>query len=72
MPLNSSSISIKVPVPFKEFLDYLVKFGYSDSRENLLVGVFQRAFLDDYIYFLAKKKLETNSIVNHIKDELMS
>jgi hypothetical protein len=70
MSKNSSSISIKIPILFKDFLEYLVKHGYSDSKENLLIGVFQRAFLDEYIYFLAKRKMEPNSIVNHIKDQL--
>jgi hypothetical protein len=71
MEYNSRGATITLTIVFKDFLDYLVRMGYSDSIENLLEGVFQRAFFDEYVYYLAKRKLTSNSIVDHIKDELM-
>jgi hypothetical protein len=43
----------------------------SDSAEKHLEGVFQRTFFDKFIYYLAKKKIVSSSIINHIKDELI-
>jgi len=64
--------SVNITLLFREFLDYLVTIGYSDSVENLVEGVFQRAFFDEWTDYLAKRKLYGDTpLVNHIKDELM-
>ncbi len=67
----SQLVTVNITLLFREFLEYLVQLEYSDSVENLLEGVFQRAFFDEFIYYLAKKKMFSPSIINHIKDELM-
>ncbi|MFX1512590.1 MAG: hypothetical protein ACFFCQ_08385 [Promethearchaeota archaeon] len=64
--------SIQISLLFFEFLEYLVQIGYSDSIENLVEGVFQRAFFDEWVSFLAKRKLTgLPTTIEHIKEELM-
>lgn len=71
MEFNSRMTTLDVTVIFKEFLEYLVQLNYSDSLGNLLEGVFQRAFFNEFVYYLAKRKLTSDSFIDHIKDEMM-
>lgn len=71
MANSTRLVTINITTLFREFLDYLVEIGFSDTIDNLLEGVFQRAFFDEFIYFLAKRKKVSSSIIGHIKDELM-
>ncbi len=72
MTHKQQQLSIRVSTLFYEFLNYLVQLGYSDSIENIVEGVFQRAFFEEWIDYLAKRKLTgLQSTVDYIKEELL-
>ena len=72
MSQENPRLPIHVTLLLREFLDYLVQIGYSDSIENLIEGVFQRAFFDEWVDYLAKRKLTgIPSTIEYIKEELM-
>lgn len=64
----------KTPLEFNEifieFLDYLIQQGYGEERVGFIEGVFQRAFFDDWIKFLAYQR-EVKGPFSIISEELL-
>lgn len=74
MSSTDNSVELKISPVFKDFLEFLTLKYKSESVQNLLEGVFQRAFFDDWIEYLGyRKKLDTDtSVIKHIKKELFN
>lgn len=65
--------TIVATVLFKEFLEHLVDLGYSTTVEDLVEGVFQRAFFEEWMEFLTIKKTggARKSVLGYIKEEFL-
>lgn len=61
--------TIKFNPLFLEFLDYLIQLGYGEERSGFIEGLFQRAFFDDWVKFLAWQR-EIKGPFANIKAEL--
>jgi len=61
--------TLKFNFLFVEFLDYLIQLGYGEERTGFIEGVFQRAFFDEWVEFLAWQR-EIKGPFAYIKAEL--